>query len=99
MKTKLLILFILGIFQSGISQTNYGREWATYFGDSGLSIAGSTEFRGNLYLAGKAKNSQFAGTVINQTNHQHPSGGGNWDGFIAKISPQGQLLWFSYYGG
>lgn len=99
MKKKLLILLILGIVQSGISQTNYGREWATYFGDSGLSIAGSAEFRGNLYLAGKAKNSQFVGTIINENSHQHPSGGGNWDGFIAKISPQGQLLWLSYYGG
>ena len=98
MKKKLLILFTLGLLQSGFSQTNYAREWATYFGDSGLSIAGSTEFRGNLYLAGKAKSSTFVGTIVNEDSHQHLSGGGNWDGFIAKISPQGQVVWFSYYG-
>ena len=99
MNKILLTIIALGGIQLGIAQPSYVREWATYFGDSGLSIASSTEFRGNLYLAGKAKNSSFIGTIINEDNHQYSSGAGNWDGFLAKISPQGQVLWFTYYGG
>lgn len=98
MKKILLILIALGSLHTSFSQT-YIREWATYFGDGGLWIAGSTEFRGNLYLAGKAKNSTFIGTIINPDNYQYASGGGEWDGFIAKFSPEGQLIWFFYYGG
>ena len=99
MKKILLTIIALGGIQLAFSQSSYVREWATYFGDSGLSIASSTEFRGNLYIAGKAKNSSFIGTIINEDNHQYSSGAGNWDGFLAKISPQGQVLWFTYYGG
>jgi hypothetical protein len=95
---KITLLIIIGCLQTVFSQ-NYIREWATYFGDGGLWIAGSTEFRGNLYLAGKVKNSTFTGTVINPDSYQYASGGGEWDGFIAKFSPAGQLVWFFYYGG
>ncbi len=98
MKKILFILIALGSLHTSFSQ-NYIREWATYFGDGGLWISGSTEFRGNLYLAGKAKNSTFIGTIINPDNYQYASGGGEWDGFIAKFSPEGQLIWFFYYGG
>ncbi len=98
MKKILFILIALGNLHTSFSQ-NYIREWATYFGDGGLWISGSTEFRGNLYLAGKAKNSTFIGTIINPDNYQYASGGGEWDGFIAKFSPEGQLIWFFYYGG
>src|SRR5690554_3646025 len=98
MKKILFILIALGSLHTSFSQ-NYIREWATYFGDGGLWISGSTEFRGNLYLAGKAKNSTFIGTIINPDNYQYASGGGEWDGFIAKFSPSGQLVWFFYYGG
>lgn len=98
MKKILFILIALGSLQTSFSQ-NYIREWATYFGDGGLWISGSTEFRGNLYLAGKAKSSTFTGTVINPDSYQYASGGGEWDGFIAKFSPSGQLVWFFYYGG
>jgi hypothetical protein len=99
MKKILFTILILGAFQIGLSQTTFVREWATYFGDSGLSIAGSTELKGNLYLVGKAKNSTFMGTIINPDNNQYASGGGEWDGFIAKFSPEGQLIWLTYYGG
>ena len=93
-----LQIVILGSFQLGFTQT-YDREWATYFGDSSLIIQGTTEFRGNLYLVGKTTNSAHTQSLTNNLSYQSNYGGGEQDGFIAKFSLDGQLIWFTYYGG
>ena len=98
MKRILLLALIICGFQIGFSQT-YDREWATYFGDSSLIIQGTTEFRGNLYLVGKTTNSTHTQSLTNNLSYQSNYGGGEQDGFIAKFSLDGQLIWFTYYGG
>ena len=98
MKRILLSAFITCGFHFGFSQT-YDREWATYFGDNSLIVQGTAEFRGNLYLAGKTTNSAHTQSLANNLSYQSDYGGGEQDGFIAKFSLDGQLIWFTYYGG
>ncbi len=99
MKKFLLILFTITGLQVVFSQA-YQRDWSTYFGDNSLSIVGCTEFRGDVYIAGKTTDSpNTTQNLISQLSHQSDYGGGQWDGFLAKISPEGQLIWFTYYGG
>ncbi len=98
MRRILLIALIICGFNLGFSQT-YDREWATYFGDSSLIIQATTEFRGNLYLVGKTTNSAHTQSLTNNLSYQSNYGGGEQDGFIAKFSLNGQLIWFTYYGG
>lgn len=98
MKNFLLILFTITGLQVVFSQA-YQRDWSTYFGDNSLSIVGCTEFRGDVYIAGKITDSPNTQSLISQLSHQSDYGGGQWDGFLAKISPEGQLIWFTYYGG
>ncbi len=99
MKNFLLILFTITGLQVVFSQA-YQRDWSTYFGDNSLSIVGCTEFRGDVYIAGKTTDSpNTTQNLISQLSHQSDYGGGQWDGFLAKISPEGQLIWFTYYGG
>lgn len=98
MKKFLLIIFTIAGLQVLFSQA-YQRDWSTYFGDNSLSIVGCTEFRGDVYIAGKITDSPNTQSLISQLSHQSDYGGGQWDGFLAKISPEGQLIWFTYYGG
>jgi hypothetical protein len=76
------------------------RLWGTYFGGSGDDFGdGSTvDASGNIYMVGVTQTT--LGTMIaTPGSHQSLYGGGTNDGFIAKFSPSGTLLWSSYYGG
>lgn len=96
---KLISLLILSCCcWSALSQT-YDREWATYFGDSSLWISGIAESEGNLFIVGKTTNSSYTETMTSSASFQPDYGGGETDGFMAKISEDGQLLWFTFYGG
>lgn len=96
--------FILPFFFISIlvhAQPNYLKTWATYFGDESIKIADSEmDSQGNIYIVGKVQqnqNGQFNLTTPNA--HQEVFGGGNSDGFIAKFSMEGNLLWATYFGG
>lgn len=98
MKKFIFIFLIFALIQTGYGQT-YDREWATYFGDSSLWISGMTELNGDLYLVGKTTNSAHTESLTSATSYQAAYGGGETDGFIARFSQEGQLVWFTYYGG
>ncbi len=83
--------------------TNYGflarfdaggnRVWATYFLVLGINDV-ACDLDGNIYITGIAD----ASSQIPPGGFQPASGGGA-DGFIAKFSPSGALIWATYYGG
>jgi hypothetical protein len=103
-----------GIASAGAHQTVYGggvkdaifakfsstgsRLWCTYFGGSGdeycwgITLDGA----GNIYWAGNTSSTTAMATV---GSHQTTYGGGVNDGFIAKFSPTGTIIWSTYYGG
>lgn len=80
------------------------QRWATYNGGIGndqvLSVA--TDAFGHLYVAGRATEALRLGndtTGRSGLTHQRNYGGGGSDAFLAKIAPQGSLLWCTYFGG
>jgi hypothetical protein len=71
--------------------------WATYFGGSGTEEVNCITFdaSGNIYVCGNtASSSGIATTGAYQTTL-----GGATDGFLAKFSSSGALLWATYFGG
>lgn len=77
------------------------RLWGTYFGGEGSeqNYAGydpiACDAAGNVYLSGRT---QSLTGIATPGSHQTTIGGDD-DAFLAKFSPQGQLLWSTYYGG
>ncbi|MBX3165405.1 MAG: SBBP repeat-containing protein, partial [Bacteroidetes bacterium] len=72
------------------------RQWATYYGGSGVNRGHScaTDGSGNVYLAGYTDSN--AG--IASGGHQNTHGGGN-DAFLVKFAGSGVRQWATYYGG
>ncbi|HRE59389.1 MAG TPA: SBBP repeat-containing protein, partial [Candidatus Kapabacteria bacterium] len=72
-------------------------SWGTYYGDSGweqgmdIAVDGS----GNVYVIGQT----FSTNNIATTGAHQTTLGSSTDVFIAKFSPNGVLLWGTYYGG
>jgi hypothetical protein len=97
---KYTLLFILLLGSLILTAQPHSREWATYVGDNGLELEQvATDVDGYLYLVGSVNYSSSTAAYINAQSYQSDYGGGVSDGFILKMSPQGQLLWFTYYGG
>lgn len=71
--------------------------WATYYGGetADYPYAIATDISGNLYLAGR---SQSVSGIATSGAYQ-VSNNGSQDAFLSKFSPNGQLLWGTYYGG
>ncbi len=96
-----LILFLLNSI-TAFSQFNFQRSWGTYFGDERFELTDSKiDSNGNLYIVGS-----FYGTDItslypftNATSYQQLYGGGDYDGFIVKFNPLGNIVWGTYFGG
>ena len=55
----------------------------------------TVDAQGNIYITGGTESSQWPGTA----GTYDPTPNGNYDVFVAKISPQGQLLWSTFIGG
>lgn len=72
------------------------RLWATYYGGSGEDVAAALALdpAGAVYLSGTTKSPQNIASNGFRNSH-----GGNYDGFIAKFSPDGNRIWGTYYGG
>ena len=71
--------------------------WCSYFGgpqsDFGNSIA--LDNVGNIYMGGST--SSTSGIALEGLSNTY--NGGTYDGFVAKFSPEGVLIWSTYIGG
>ena len=69
--------------------------WSTYIGGNATEYGNSVavDATGNIYIAGGTESPNFASNGFNTTY------AGNADAFVAKLSPDGQLLWSTYIGG
>ncbi len=73
------------------------RIWGTYFGGSSqdLGQAVTCDINGNVYIAGETKSNLYiatSGAWIVSLN-------ASIDLFLAKFTPNGNLLWSTYHGG
>lgn len=86
------------------SQSSAAERWSSYFGgvaDDQVHAMASDEF-GHVYVTGYTTDSLRLGndtTGQSGLTHQHIYGGGSSDAFLAKVSPQGSVLWCTYFGG
>lgn len=73
--------------------------WATYVG--GVSVEGAmgveSDAAGNVFMVGYVANNGFP-TLNSGTYFDNTFGGGNGDAFIVKFSPNGAMLWSTYFG-
>jgi hypothetical protein len=78
--------------------SNHQRLWGTYFGGYAYEVGYSIDVDqdGNVILVGETSSDT---NIATPTAHQMIYGGGSADGFIAKFTTSGQLLWATYYGG
>lgn len=99
MKKACIIIAILISCTITAQEFPFERDWATYFGTKNVFVKDSnTDSQGNLFLVGIVNN-EITNISATSNAHQTIYGGGGSDGFIAKIAPDGTLLWLSYYGG
>ena len=76
------------------------RLWSTYFGgsDYDLGYGITTDGTGDIYIAGSTSSANLP--VLNGYQMALANGMNmNYDGFIAKFSSVGGLIWSTYYGG
>ncbi len=102
MKLKITYLILtVTVLISGFlySQTNIHsitREWGTYFHGDNMVL----DEVGNIWIASSVTmlSVDYINQIITPDAHQSVFSG-ETDGFIAKLSPDGELLYASYFGG
>ncbi len=67
--------------------------WSTYVGHGGSGDGIAVDGSGDVYVAGKTCTSWLGGGFDSTFN------GGEWDGFVAKLSSSGAHVWSTYLGG
>jgi hypothetical protein len=77
--------------------TNGALIWATYYGgsESEFVLDLNVDGDGNIFIVGQTNSSAGIAT----TGAHQSSISGATDGFIAKFSPTGSLVWATYFGG
>lgn len=101
MKKLILIIFLaINFFANGQIL-----EWNTYFGPEGIILVGTQlDSQGNLYVAtSNASTTLVYGGyydhfIFGNTFQPNYSGSGNSEGILTKFSPEGELLWSTFYG-
>ena len=93
----LYFVFILGLSAQGVNDRDHRQTVIATFAGSGTEsiIAMATDAAGNIYVAGTTTSADFP--VVNAA--QAVSGGGGSDVFVAKVSPEGQVIWATFLGG
>jgi hypothetical protein len=75
-------------------------QWGTYLGTSAIfesAEAVALDAQGAAYVVGYVgATMEGLGTL---GTHQPEFNGGNRDGYLVKLTPQGKLVWGTYYGG
>jgi len=71
--------------------------YSTYLGGSGMDVGNgiAVDSSGNAYVTGKTESTDFP----TQNAYQGRYGGGTYDAFVTKLSPQGNSLVYSTYLG
>ena len=71
-------------------------KWVTYFGGTGIDYGYSLSLdsTGNIFMTGLTYSSGLASSGASQTSYKN-----NGDGFLAKFSNNGSLVWSTYFGG
>lgn len=106
--TLLLATFVAALLATApvLAQVPIGalERWVTYNGgigsDAVLSVA--TDAFGHVYVAGRTSDSLLLGNDTTDRSgftYQRHYGGGSSDAFLAKVAPQGSVLWCTYFGG
>ena len=101
----------VGVSSVGSHQNSYGggtdaflakfntagaRLWSTYYGGSNEDQAKAVACKGGLvYLTGFTKSTN---NIAYNTTYQDALSGG-YDGFLARFTPTGNVVWGTYYGG
>jgi len=99
---SLLVLSVLSIASTQTSAADFeisqASDYITYFGGSLAEDATKVAFdnSGNTILIGQTSSTDLP---VTSSAFQSTYGGGDWDAFIAKFSPAGDLLFSSYLGG
>lgn len=80
------------------------QQWASYAGGEGDDVVLSmmVDAFGHVYVAGRTTDGLRLGndtTGQSGLTHQDTYGGGASDAFLAKVAPQGSVLWCTYFGG
>ena len=99
---KLFLIYLFINCHNVSAQFNFQRSWGTYFGDERFIFSKSVvDNVGNLYIVGTIKGSDLTNlTNFTNTNSYHQNyGGGSYDGFLIKFSPQGNIIWGTFIGG
>ncbi|MCB2206223.1 T9SS type A sorting domain-containing protein [bacterium] len=83
-------MFLYPTTMTAQSSTNLMLEWNTFFGGVGTNVARATvvDAQDNIYVVGLAQEG-WDNSII-------PFSGGSKNGFLAKFSSSGALLWHTY---
>jgi Secretion system C-terminal sorting domain/Beta-propeller repeat len=96
-------IFFLLLVTSCFSQTTLQKTWSTYyFGNATSVIDSKVDNSGNIIVVGFVQLHEQASYFTQFTTigcYQSTFNGGFYDGFIAKFTPDGGLLWATYFGG
>ena len=89
------ILIVLCIFASTANAV--GTSFSTVLAGSGqdMALAVTSDAQGNVYVAGRTYSSDFPVT----SGAFQASFGETCDAFVAKLGPNGQVVWATYLGG
>lgn len=94
--------FAGGQFDGFAAQFNANgiRQWGTYYGGTGEDRCYSVVLSrfGQLYLGGYTASSNGT-SIATPGSFMSTYGGGDYDGFLAQLSPSGSRIWATYYGG
>lgn len=101
--TTAILLCFGWLFTTAQNNPAYERVWATYFGGQNTAVIDSAiDENGYIYMAGyvsKDDESNYLDNFTTSGAYQTQYGGGVTDGFLAKFSSEGLLIWATYFGG
>ena len=95
---KYILFFVVVFAFNNLKAQSLSTKWATYFGGDAIEkVSGlTTDKDGNTIICGKSKSK--SGIVTDGAMQTKPDVE-NYDAFLAKFSPEGKLIWSTYYGG